>query len=138
MSTSIKKYSEVIKIIKYEERFEYLRIPAGVGMVTFGDFRYLNQILYRTKDWRSFRNYIIDRDNGCDLAHEDHPIKGNITIHHIIPITKEMVINRDPLIFDPENVICVSLRTHNAIHYGDGNLLVHDYVERKAGDTRLW
>ena len=121
-----------------EERFRYLELKGSVGKDTFGYDRYLNQILYHSGEWKSFRNDIIIRDNGCDLACEGYEIHQRILIHHINPITVEDVLNRSPKVFDPENVVCVSHITHNAIHYGDENLLMTAPVERSQNDTCPW
>lgn len=138
MMTTTKSYSELMRLKTFEERYQYLRIGGAVGAETFGYDRYLNQILYNSHDWRKFRNPIILRDNGCDLACLDRELESRVIIHHINPITVEDVLNRDPKIFDPENVICVSHNTHQAIHYGDENLLYKNPVERKPNDTCPW
>lgn len=135
---SIKSYSELITIPTYEERFEYLKLKGTVGKDTFGYDRYLNQILYNSPEWRRLRRDIIIRDNGCDLACEGYDIRGRILIHHINPITIEDIKNRYSIVFDPDNLICVSHNTHNAIHYGDVNLLIIGPVERTANDTCPW
>lgn len=136
--TTTKSYSELMRLKTFEERYRYLRIGGAVGKETFGYDRYLNQILYTSQDWRNFRNPIILRDNGCDLACRDRELESRVIVHHINPITVEDVLNRDPKIFDPENVICVSHNTHQAIHYGDENLLYKNPVERKPNDTCPW
>ena len=134
----IKTYSEVIALPTFLERFEYLKLGGRVGAETFGFDRYLNQTLYRSSEWKRFRRDMIVRDNGCDLACEDYEIHSKILLHHINPLTADDVINRDPKIFDPENVICVSLNTHNAIHYGDKDLLLTDFITRTKNDTCPW
>lgn len=135
---TIKTYSEMLSLPTFIERFEYLKIGGQVGDATFGYDRYLNQILYRTPEWKRFRRDIIVRDMGCDLACDDREIVGKIIVHHINPLTIEDVYNLDPKIFDPENVVCVSLDTHNAIHYGDQSLLMKDPVVRTKNDTCPW
>lgn len=131
-------YSELVQIPDYESRFQYLRLDGRIGELTFGYERYLNQALYNSKPWRNLRPHIIVRDEANDMAHEDHSISGRIIVHHINPITIDMIINGDPLVYDPENLVCVSTKTHEAIHYGDTNLLPKPLVERKKGDTTLW
>lgn len=149
MKMNIKTYSELITIPSFEERFRYLQLDGQIGIETFGYDRYLNQILYNSKDWRSFRNHIIIRDNACDLAHEDHEIPSwrdengrlhgpKILIHHINPIMLVDIEKRNPMIFDPENVITTILSTHNAIHYGDESLLPKEPIERSQNDTCPW
>lgn len=137
--TTIKTYSELITLPTFEERFEYLRLDGVVGDDTFGHDRYLNQILYqRNPKWKAARNQVIIRDNGCDLGVEGREIYGKIIVHHINPITIEDIERESEYIFDPEYLICVTHNTHNAIHYGDENLLVKGPVERTKNDTCPW
>lgn len=138
MSTNIRTYSECISLPTFLERFNYLKLGGSVGEATFGYDRYLNQTLYRSAEWKRFRRDIILRDNGMDLASDGYVIIGTVLIHHINPITPEDIIRRNPMIFDPENVISVSLNTHNAIHYGDEELLMTDPVIRTKYDTCPW
>lgn len=135
----IKTYQELIRIPTFEERFEYLKLKGNPSEATFGGHRYLNQALYKSPEWQSIRQRVIIRDNGCDLGLTDRPIRTKILIHHLNPITIEQVLNRDPAIFDLNNLICVSHETHEAIHYGDGSRLIPSTpTERKPGDTKLW
>lgn len=131
----MKTYSELITIPGFEERVKYLQTGSMIGDFTFGGSRILNQTLYRSPEWRRFRNDVIVRDEGCDLAVKGMDIYGKIIIHHINPITIEDVKNRSPKIFDMENVVCVSHNTHELIHYGGE---VKAYEERKPGDTCPW
>ena len=131
-------YSELMSLPTFIERFRYLKLDGSVGMDTFGHDRWLNQVLYRSAEWKRFRNKIIIRDNGCDLGCEDREIFGKILIHHINPLTIEDVINRDPKIFDEENVISTQLLTHNAIHYGDESILYQEPITRQPNDTCPW
>ena len=135
-----RSYSELIKIKSFEDRYEYLKIGGRVGSDTFGYERYLNQVLYNSSEWKSFRDKILIRDNGCDLGVEDRPIpKGAIAIiHHINPITVDDILERNQCIFDPDNVITTTFRTHNAIHFGNSDLLYHDPVQREPNDTCPW
>ena len=117
----MKSYDELIQLKTFEERFEYLKCPGKIGEDTFGYDRWINQKFYTSQQWRNFRNRIIVRDDGCDMALENYRIPDNelITIHHINPITVEDILNRNPAIFDENNVVCVRDKTHKAIHYGD-------------------
>ena len=135
---NIKTYSELITIPTFEERFEYLKLDGQVGVETFGFNRYLNQVFYKSDEWLSIRDYVITRDNGCDLGMEGHEIYGRILIHHINPITKDNIIQRSRILLDPENLITTVKRTHDAIHYGDSNLLIKAPIERKKNDTCPW
>lgn len=138
-NTRNRTYQELLTIPTFEERFEYLKLEGSVGVNTFGYDRYLNQILYRSSEWRKFRNEIIVRDNGCDLAFPGFEIYGQkILIHHINPITVEDVVYRSSKVFDPNNVVTTILNTHNAIHYGDADLLTTGPVERTPNDTCPW
>lgn len=135
----IRTYSELITLPTFEERFQYLRLDGQVGAETFGFDRYLNQIFYRTdKEWLSIRDYVIIRDNGCDLGILDRQIHGRIFVHHMNPITKEDILKRTRYLLDPEYLICTIKLTHDAIHYGDENLLLKDPIERTRNDTCPW
>lgn len=133
-----KSYSELILLPTIRERFEYLRLDGHVGMATFGFDRYLNQALYRSKEWRRLRRDIIVRDNGCDLGLEGYPCGHRAIVHHINPIREEQVIDRDPMVLDPENLILCSYQTHNMIHYGNVEGIAQEVPERYPNDTILW
>ena len=135
---SIRTYSELITIPTFEERFEYLQLKGSVGKDTFGYDRYLNQVLYRSPEWKRLRNQIIIRDGGCDLACDGYDIYDKVLIHHLNPITVEEVLARSRKVFDPDNLVCVSHNTHNAIHYGDMDLLVTGPIIRTKNDTCPW
>ena len=139
MTKNIKSYSELIKISTFEDRFEYVKLDGIVGKETFGFDRYLNQQFYNSYEYRKFRREMIIRDMGCDLGIEERPIGGLIILHHINPISPADILDRNVrILLDPENTICVSHRTHNAIHYGDSNLLITNPIERKPNDTCPW
>lgn len=135
---SIRTYSELSQLITFEDRFNYLKLGGSVGLETFGYDRYINQIFYKSPEWKATRNSAILRDEGNDLGIPGRPIYGPIYIHHMIPITKEDILNRDPIIFDLEYLICTSFNTHEAIHYGDEDLLVSDPIIRTPNDTCPW
>ena len=134
----IRRYSELIRLKTFEERFEYLRIGGLVGESVFSFERYLNQALYTSQKWRLLRNKILVRDNGLDLGVPGHEIFGNIIVHHMNPLTREQFHEPDESMFDPEFLICVSEMTHRAIHYGDINLLNRGPAERRPNDTCPW
>lgn len=131
-------YSELIKLPTFEERYRYLRIGGVVGEDTFGHARMLNQIFYRSPEWKRFRREIIIRDNGCDLAMDGWVIRDKIYIHHLNPITLDDIRNRNSNLLDPENAVVVSFGTHQAIHYGDESMLAIGFTERKPNDTIPW
>ena len=135
----IRSYSELITIPDYVERFKYLSLKGGVGNATFGSHRYLNQMLYKMPEWKRVRRDVILRDNACDLAHPDFLIQSQPAyVHHINPISIDDILNRNPNVFDMDNLITTVFSTHQAIHYGDEGLLTMLPVERKPSDTCLW
>ena len=136
--TNSSTYSELIKLATFEERFEYLKLNGVVSKLTFGSERYLNQMFYTSDEWRKLRNKIILRDNGCDLGIEGFDIRIKIFIHHMNPITDEAILRHSKYLIDPEYLICVSMRTHNAIHYGDISQVSSTPIERKPFDTCPW
>lgn len=133
-----RSYSELSKLESYEDRYEYLKIGDRVGEETFGYDRYLNQALYSSPEWKSFRHKIIVRDNGNDMGVDGYPIGEKVYIHHLNPITKQDILERNPCLFDEENVVCVCKRTHDAIHFGSQELIKKNPVVRSPGDTKLW
>ena len=135
---SIKTYSELITLPTFEERFSYLKLGGLVGEETFGFDRYINQRFYRSREWKEVRDFIIVRDNGCDLGMEGYEIEGKIYIHHMNPILVKDIVTKSELLLNPEYLICVTHNTHNAIHYGDESLLVTAPVERRPNDTCPW
>jgi hypothetical protein len=134
----IRCYSEVSRIDTFEDRFRYLSLRGVVGEVTFGFDRYLNQEFYRSKEWRKVRQEVIIRDNGCDLAFPGFEIHDRIYIHHMNPMSVSDIVDGDDGILDPELLICVTMKTHNAIHYGDESQLPREFKSREPGDTASW
>lgn len=138
MTDKIRTYSELMKLETFEERYKYLKLDGKVGEETFGFDRYLNQIFYKSPEWRSVRNEVIVRDNGCDLGIDGREIHTKILVHHMNPIRKEDIINRSEFLLNPEYLITTVKRTHDAIHYGEEELLIKDYTERTKFDTCPW
>lgn len=134
----IRTYRDLRQLNTLVDRFNYLRLGGQVGSETFGFDRYLNQAFYKSKEWLEARRVVILRDNGCDLGIEGYEIAKGLVVHHMNPITLDDIFARKDEIFDPEFLICVSDRTHKAIHYGDAGLLPKDPVQRRAGDTCPW
>ena len=134
----IRTYSELITLTTFEERYEYLKLNGQVGVETFGFDRYLNQMFYRSQEWKSIRNRVIIRDNGCDLGIEGREIHGQILIHHMNPITKEDILNRTEFLLNPDYLISTIKSTHDAIHHGDKDLLIKDPIIRTENDTCPW
>lgn len=135
----IKTYSELIKLKTFEERLKYLMLDGVVGEILFGSHRHLNQTLYKSKEWKDCRREIILRDNGCDLACDGYEINGRILVHHMNPLSAKDILLKREKIFDPENLITISHRTHEAITYGSKDfILAIEPIERKKNDTCLW
>jgi hypothetical protein len=134
----IRTYSDLNSLDTFEDRYNYLRLNGEVGRETFGFDRYLNQNFYQSSDWKRARRAVIIRDASCDLGIPGHEINSGLIVHHMNPMTSEDIIHGESWIFDPEFLICVTERTHNAIHYGDESLLRIRFNERKPKDTKLW
>ena len=137
-TTIIKTYSQLKQLQTFEERYDYLKLGGVVGEDTFGFDRYLNQNFYRSREWKRVRDEVIMRDSGCDLGVYGHEIRGKILIHHMNPITSEDIHRVSDYLLNPEYLICVTHRTHNAIHYGDESLIVAAPIERTQNDTCPW
>ena len=139
MKKNIRTYSELSKLKTFRERYEYLKLDGTVGEETFGFDRYINQMFYKSEEWKRIRNYVITRDNGCDLGIQDRKIVDSvILVHHMNPITKEDIINKNEILLDPEYLITTIKSTHDAIHYGDESLLAEDLIVRSKNDTCPW
>lgn len=136
---NIRTYSELSKLKTFRERYEYLKLDGTVGEETFGFDRYINQMFYKSEEWKRIRNYVITRDNGRDLGIQDRKIVDSvILVHHMNPITKEDIINKNEILLDPEYLITTIKPTHDAIHYGDESLLAEDLIVRSKNDTCPW
>lgn len=138
MKMKIRCYSELALLSTFEERFQYLRLGGNVGKETFGFDRYVNQMFYRSREWKCIRDKIIIRDHGCDLGSEGHEVFGKLVIHHMNPITPEDFQRQSEFLLNPEYLISTTHNTHNAIHYGDETLLPRMPVERRPNDTCPW
>lgn len=139
MMKSIKTYSELSKFTTFDDRFDYLKLDGQVGKDTFGFDRIFNQKFYTSREWRALRDFVIIRDNGCDLGVEGHEIYGQkFIIHHLNPISLEDIENKTDFLMDPEYLITTVHSTHNAIHYGDSNLLIVKPIIRSKNDTCPW
>lgn len=134
----IRTYQELMGFSSFKERYLYLKLSGRVGEETFGFDRYLNQQFYKSEVWKSIRNQIIIRDNACDLGMPDREISSRIIIHHMNPITKDDIIHQSDFLLNPDYLICTTKRTHDAIHYGDEELLLGEPVERTKNDTCPW
>ena len=137
-TSNIRTYSELIMLQTFKERYKYLRLGGTVGEDTFGFDRYLNQAFYKSREWLDVRDYVIVRDHGCDLGLEGYEIHGKIIVHHMNPILKSDILERNKFLLDPEDLISTVKRTHDAIHYGDDSLLLDAPIERTKNDTCPW
>lgn len=133
-----RSYSEMRTYETFEDRFEYLRLAGEVGAEVFGHDRWINQSFYRSREWRDVRDYVIVRDNGCDLGVPGQEIYREQLVHHVNPMTPEDLIRGELWVLDPEYLILTCKRTHNAIHFGDASLIRKPTVVRAPGDTKLW
>lgn len=133
-----KTYTELSRFHTFEERFEYLRLHGAIGAATFGFDRHINQSFYKSREWKSARDFVIVRDEGCDLGISGYEIHTGILIHHINPMTIDDVAHGDDWIINPEYLITTTHNTHNAIHYSDPSLLPKIVMARESGDTKLW
>lgn len=151
VNKNIKSYDELITLATYEERLKYLQTNSKIGATTFASDRIFNQNFYRSTEWKNAKRQVIIRDNGCDLGLKELPIidstyydkksckrkkAPSVIVHHINPITMDDIVNKNPCLFDPNNLITCSLRTHNEIHYG--NCEKKEIVERRKNDTCPW
>jgi len=134
----IRTYSELSKLQTFEERYQYLKLNGAVGEETFGFDRFINQNFYKSPEWKAVRDFVIVRDNGCDLGIEGYEIRGKIYIHHMNPILPKDIETRSEFLLDPEYLISTTHPTHNAIHYGDESLLIQAPIERSKNDTCPW
>lgn len=135
----IRCYKDLRRFTSFEERYRYLRLTGQVGESIFGFNRHFNQTFYQSnKRWLTARQKVILRDNGCDLGIDDRIIGKGLTVHHMNLVTLDDILEDRDWIYDPEYLICVSDRTHKAIHYGDESLLIMPPKERSPGDTKFW
>lgn len=138
MKTMGRTFTDLVKIPDFMGRYEYLKLNGKVGEELFGYARYLNQVFYQSSRWKKIRRQVIIRDNGCDLGIEGRDIYGTIYVHHMNPITLDMLRNDDPILLDPDNLICTSQKTHEAITLGDASLLPTEPIIRRPNDTCPW
>lgn len=134
----IRRYSSLRRLKTFEERYRYLRLQGSVGRSSFGFDRHINQAFYKSREWRDIRDFVIVRDEGCDLGVDGYEIHSDILVHHMNPMDPDDIIHGEDWILNPEYLITTTHQTHNAIHYGDEKQLPRRNVERRLGDTLLW
>lgn len=130
-------YSDLITYESFDDRLEYLEFGGSVGRDTFGFDRYLNQAFYKSVEWDRIRRHVLIRDEGRDLGVEGHEIFARPLVHHMNPVSPDDLLHKRDWILDPEFLITVSHKTHNAIHYGIRRDLMPS-GPRTPGDTNLW
>lgn len=135
---SLRTYSELCRYKTLEERYDYLRLNGVVGEELFGYARYLNQIFYHSREWIEAKEQVIIRDQGRDLGVPGWKIAGTIYVHHMNPVTLEQLKANDPRLVDPEYLISCSYNTHQAITWGNRELLPKPLVVRRPNDTCPW
>ena len=134
---TIKTYEELSRLKTFDERFRYLVIGGTIGEETFGYDRWLNQRFYTSEEWKRLRRQVIIRDEGCDIGIPGMEIGDHLIVHHMIPVTKLDVLSHSQALINPDFLICTSLKTHNALHYGDLSIL-EPFIERRPNDTCPW
>lgn len=138
MTTTIRTYSELISLPTFEERYAYLKLDGIVGQETFGFDRWINQIFYKSEEWKKIKRFVVIRDEGCDLAVEGYEIHGSIYVHHMNPVDLKDIVDRTEYLLNPEYLICTSFLTHNGIHYGDKDYIPYQVAHREPNDTCPW
>jgi hypothetical protein len=133
-----KSYSELSRFDTFEDRFNYLKLHGGVGRSTFGFDRYINQRFYTSRQWKEVKNFVVVRDNGCDLGIIGYEIEISPLIHHMNPMNVDDILSNEPWILDPEFLILTTTNTHNAIHFGVENAYPRVVTQRTPNDTQLW
>lgn len=128
----MKSYEELIKLNSYAERLEYLMLLDNNVKSPRG----ISNRFYKSHMWMVLRDEILKRDNGCDLGLLTDNKSEKLIVHHINPIDENDIINGSKKLIDPNNLITVSVETHNIIHYGNKKETM--LVERTEGDTLLW
>lgn len=136
--SKIRTYVELRQLETFEDRYHYLKMGGVTGEATFGFDRWINQRFYKSREWRRARDHVIVRDNGCDLGIPGFEIYTDLLVHHMNPISLDDIEHSTDWLLDPNFLITTSLKTHNAIHYGDESLLPRGPIVREAGDTKLW
>ena len=134
----IKTYSELSQLDTFEDRYQYLKLNGAIGEETFGFDRFINQNFYKSPEWKAVRDFVIVRDNGCDLGVDGYEIRGKIYVHHINPILLKDIVDQSDILLDPEYLISPTHPRHNAIHYGDENVLNKAPSESGKSDTCPW
>jgi hypothetical protein len=134
----MRTYTELRRRSTFDDRFAYLSLHGEVGVATFGFDRWINQRFYQSREWKQVRDWVVFRDNACDLGVPGYEIHARVMVHHMNPIEPEELARGGELVLDPEYLITTTHRTHNAIHYGDESLIPRPVVERRPGDTKLW
>lgn len=127
-------------MITYSELMEYDSYEGRLNALMLNDYNYksprgISMPFFKSTKWRRLRKRVIKRDFGFDLGIFGVKIDGKVIVHHIDPVGVEDIQSMSSKLTNPENLITVSIDTHNIIHYG---IPVEPIEERKPGDTILW
>lgn len=137
----VRNYTELSKLKTFDERFDYLVLDGTVGEELFTPYeRWLLHQFYTSGEWHAIHDKVAIRDNGCDLGIKGCDISGSIYVHHMKPLTIDDLLNRTKYLTDPEYLISMSFKVHQAITYGlkykdAGN---NKPIVREANDTCPW
>lgn len=127
-----RSYSELILIPDFTSRLEYLKLLDN----NVDSPRHMSGEFFKSKVWLITRQHILERDLGFDLGVFGVYIEGPMYVHHINPINVHDIRHQTKRLLDPDNLITVSMNTHNSINYKKVEREV--WVERRPGDTKLW
>ena len=118
---------------------DFKQIEAFVNVVRYKSFSKAADATFFTQPTISTHIRNLEKELGVKLLDRKSRIV-EMTPHgaKFYKYAVEMINARDPAVFDPEFLITVSDRTHNAIHYGVTDRLETGFTERKPGDTCPW
>lgn len=102
-------------------------LRGGVGETTFGFDRHINQLFYRSSEWKRVRQHVIARDYGCDLGVEGYDIHGLYSHPPHEPTAWPVAgVHGDDSILDPEFLISTTHNTHNATSTTETRVFCHN------------
>lgn len=128
----MKSYEEMLYFQTFEERLEYLKLLDN----NVSSPRHISEAFYKSHLWQTVRKQVIFRDMSFDLGVFGVYIPDKVLVHHINPIDESDIRNLSPKLTDLNNLITVSIDTHNKIHYN--SVVKENWVERRPGDTKFW
>ena len=136
----VETYSELMRLQTYDERLMALAETAKAYPIGHGWQRFRMHDFVAQQRWKRVRDDVIIRDWGCDLAIQGMKVNGTLIVHHIVPLTSNDILFNAPVCYDPENLICAKLQTHNAIHFEVSENFLRDTTPaiRTPYDTLPW